>query len=50
MVEVPDEMDQALLLLAGEGVVGGVEVGDQDAPESIQELVKESPSREGRYR
>src|SRR5262249_11446409 len=29
VVDVPDEMDQALLLLAGQRVIAAIEVGDQ---------------------
>jgi len=36
IIEVSNEMDQALLLGAGNSVVGGVEVGHQDTREVLE--------------
>ena len=42
MVELPDEMDQALLLCARHRVVWGVEVGDEHPTEVLQQVPEEA--------
>src|SRR5262249_19747189 len=40
IVDIPDEMDQALLLRAGQRVVAAVEVGYQDPPKVLQHILE----------
>ena len=41
VVEVPDQVDEAFLLLAGQRVVAGVEVGDQHPLEVAEQVLEE---------
>ena len=43
VVDVPHQVDQALLLLALGRVVGGVEVGNQDAVEPVEHVLQDGP-------
>jgi hypothetical protein len=42
MIEIPDEMDQALLLCTRQHVVWGVEVGDEHSTEVLQQVPEEA--------
>src|SRR5260370_33833418 len=43
VVEIPDEVNQAFLLLTRKGVVGGIKIGDKYSIKILEQVVQESP-------